>query len=530
MKKNLSFAIIAMSILGLGGLTSCQDEDLDVSNAVLQERAFEQGFIKEFGKPSADQRWDFYAQKMEKLFGSTTRATMAEDPVCTVTTGVEQKYDIALIQDIVNTKLPAGVDNSNQGQNTYTLRSVGKFKISAVNYGGNVETLDSWKFHFGISYRKANGQRVNKELFSTQTIRQEMSYYTVPGSNPPRYYGNPELAAEVELTYNTPFSFYMEYTRPNEQDHWIFYSDEKPDPNGGSISSSTGRADGDKYEGPSTLLYSLEDLTEDGTQEQIIVLGFEDIWFPGGSSDRDFNDVVLFIEGTLPIASSKRFFSEDLESFDYDYNDVVFDLTSSGIVLRAVGGTLPVYLKILPKGGNPENENDWVTTGELHEVMHVGNGNAKAEHKTFKLGDKTLYSPINVGDAKYGVKLEAVRIPGIEWTGDKWLTADDVTNFANSLSDSKVGDVKLLVGNPAEVLDKVDSTDGIIEYQDVGGVPAIWWGPVDINWMKELKKISLGYEYFYGGAPEGGSYWYEGGKHPEYWYVFGAGDVGGDKW
>lgn len=520
MKKNLSFAIVAMAFLG--SLTSCQDEDFDVNTAVLQERAFEQGFIEEFGKPSADQRWDFYAQKMENLFGSTTRATMAVDPVCKVTTeGVEQQYDFDLVQNIINQKLPAGKDNSNQGQNTYTLRSVGKFKISAVNYGGSVETKEEWNFHFGISYRLANGERDTVELFSTKTIRKEMSNYDA-GHN--HYYGNPELAAEVELTYNTPFSFYMEYTRPAEQEHYIFYSDEKPDPNGGS------KPNGAKYEGPSTLLYSLEKLTEDGTQEQIIVLGFEDIWFPGGTSDRDFNDVVLFIEGSLPIASSKRFFSEDLKSFDYDYNDVVFDLNSSGIVLRAVGGTLPVYLKILPKGGDPENENDWVTTDELHEVMHAGNGNAKAEHKTFKLGDKTLYSPINVGDAKYGVKLEAVRIPGIEWTGDQWLTADDVTNFANSLSTTgKVGDVKLLVGNPAEVLDKVNSTDDIIEYQDMGGVPAIWWGPVDINWMKELQKISLGYEYFYGGAPEGGSYWYEGGKHPEYWYVFGA-NTGGDKW
>ena len=93
MKKFFTFAVTAMAILGLGSLTSCQEEDFDVSTAVLQERAFEQGFIEEFGKPSADQRWDFYAQKMENLFGSTTRATMAEDPVCKVTKGVEQQYD-----------------------------------------------------------------------------------------------------------------------------------------------------------------------------------------------------------------------------------------------------------------------------------------------------------------------------------------------------------------------------------------------------------------------------------------------------
>ena len=68
MKKYLSFAVTAMAILGLGSLTSCHDEDFDVSTAVLQERAFEQGFIKEFGQPSADQSWDFYAQKMDSSY------------------------------------------------------------------------------------------------------------------------------------------------------------------------------------------------------------------------------------------------------------------------------------------------------------------------------------------------------------------------------------------------------------------------------------------------------------------------------
>ena len=78
MKKTLPIAIIATSLLGLGCLTSCHDEDFDVSTAVLQERAFEQGFIKEFGQPSADQSWDFYAQMMESLRhgAGVTRATM----------------------------------------------------------------------------------------------------------------------------------------------------------------------------------------------------------------------------------------------------------------------------------------------------------------------------------------------------------------------------------------------------------------------------------------------------------------------
>lgn len=84
MKKTLPIAIIATSLLGLGSLSSCQDEDFDVQTAVLKEKAFENGFVKEFGQPSANQSWDFYAQKLQSVRDAKTRATMAEPITCTV--------------------------------------------------------------------------------------------------------------------------------------------------------------------------------------------------------------------------------------------------------------------------------------------------------------------------------------------------------------------------------------------------------------------------------------------------------------
>ena len=67
MKKLLLLAVAIVGIFALGSLTSCQDEDFGVSAPVLQKRAFEQSFIKEFGKPSPDQTWDFYAQEMNAI-------------------------------------------------------------------------------------------------------------------------------------------------------------------------------------------------------------------------------------------------------------------------------------------------------------------------------------------------------------------------------------------------------------------------------------------------------------------------------
>ena len=77
MKKNLPIAIIATAVLGLGSLTSCQDEDLGVSTQTLKERAFDDAFAKQFGKPSADQSWDFFTQTMQSLGKGNSSATRA---------------------------------------------------------------------------------------------------------------------------------------------------------------------------------------------------------------------------------------------------------------------------------------------------------------------------------------------------------------------------------------------------------------------------------------------------------------------
>ena len=81
MRKTFLIPTIAMAFAITSSLISCHDEDFGVSTAVLQEKAFEHDFVNEFGQPSADQNWDFYAQQMEAIRqeSSTTRATMDDD-------------------------------------------------------------------------------------------------------------------------------------------------------------------------------------------------------------------------------------------------------------------------------------------------------------------------------------------------------------------------------------------------------------------------------------------------------------------
>ena len=573
MKKNLSFAIIAMAILGLGSLTSCHDEDFGASTAVLQERAFEQGFFKEFGKPSADQTWDFYAAQMEAIRNgaSKTRATMDVTPSHR---SIPQPTDDdfkALANSWTNS-LEESNNNANVGQNSYTLTSTGTFKIYAVNYGGGIETQEKYNFKFGIVYIDSNNAPQEMELFHWGF---EEGY---PGETAYGYgFGNPGWGQEVTLPIGTRFYFYMTYTYdfgraqgwdwiPNGRYHdQKYYSNATPTFFGYSNDHDDDITYSD-FGGTSTLLYTTEDITEDH-DEQIMMIGIEDAWGLNGRRytqnylDYDYNDIVLLIEGELPVSENKRFFAEDKKSFDWDYNDVVFDVSNTGIVLRAVGGTLPVWLKITDKKGT-------VTyTDELHKLLL--SKQHQAIHKNHKLTferevmengikvKKTFYKPIDVA-SNPGLWLDPE--PIVRWTIEDGtrldITAegvDEVELFANPFVAKKSGDVELIVGSDyeetlEEALERIAAVEAetpganrwldsdandyrtkIIRFPENGGVPAIWSATTNVRWMKELQKITLGYENFYGGGDvvNGVPQWWKSGLHDDYWYQF-VGDVDPD--
>ena len=304
------------------------------------------------------------------------------------------------------------------------------------------------------------------------------------------------------------------------------------------------------YGGASTLLYSTEHIDEaTGQDEQVMMIGFEDAWGHDGTLgtqsswfDKDFNDIVLLIEGKLPVPSAKRFFAEDRASYDWDYNDVVFDVMNTGIVLRALGGTLPVFLRITDRLGNT------TTTGELHELMQsIQPQLDKRDYiLTYTNGDgKTCYKPIDVA-ANPGLWFDPVQI--ITWTSlgtsanNTRLEEGEVENFANPLAGSaKKGNVELIVlpeysstgydlSNVDALASLSDDTNRpfIIPMSGIGSIPAIWSGPVSINWMKEMKKITLGYGDFYGGnLQDGKPLWWLNNTNSDYWYLY-KGDVDPD--
>lgn len=581
MKNQIIFATIAIALVISFSLTSCRDEDFGVSTAMLQEKAFEHDFVNEFGQPSADQNWDFYAQQMEAIRqgSGTTRSTM--DGGITVDFNINQPTDTWFknLVDEWQVALEEKLDNSRVGQNNYTLTSTGDFKIYAVRYAGAIEFLPTFNLDFGIAYiDKTTNNEIMVPLFG-RSYKNDEYRKAAWAEDHNTGYGNPGWAAEVKIPKNQTFYFYLRYDYypygywhsggywvhdPNvssndegwhdvgqyvangQKDVQTFYSNEIPSFKlwNGNLRSYP------EYGGMSTLLYSTEHIDDvTGKDEQVMMIGIEDAWGHEGTEntqdiswfDKDFNDIVVLIEGELPVPSAKRFFIEDKTSFDWDYNDVVFDVMNTGIVLRALGGTLPVFLRITDRQGNT------TTTGELHELMQsIQPQLDKRDYiLTYDNGDgKTLYKPIDVA-ANPGLWFDPVQI--ITWTSlgtstnNTRLEEGEVERFANPLATNKVGNVELIVlpeySSSGYDLSNVDalatlSEDTkrplIIPMSEIGSIPAIWSGPVSINWMKELQKITLGYGDFYGGNIQNGEpLWWQNNTNSNYWYLF-SGDVDPD--
>lgn len=585
-KKKNYWAFAFLGALTFGSLTSCQDVDLGVSAPVLQERAFEQSFIKEFGEPSSDQTWDFYAQQMDALHskGSTTRASMAIDlPEVPSPPDVDQPttQEFKAIADSWHGSLEEGINNSRVGQNHFTLTSTGEFNIFAVNYGGGIEYDPKYNFIFGLIYvDQTDGQKYKMPLFHTGFNTEKgfkPTYSTWDNANPEHWdSGNPGWGKKINLPVGTRFYFYMEFTFPFEWsgenlDHypwWVEYPAKNVDQS--YVSNETPvfhnyfnqELPYNDYGGNSTLLYTTERITANHA-EQLMMIGLEDAWGLDGINrgtpnpgwmDLDFNDVVLVIDGELPLSDTKRFFVEDKSAFDWDYNDVVFDVANNGITLRAVGGTLPIWLYVKDKNGKE------TYTEELHKLMQDLQPQAEKHDLilTYTLstddGERILYKPIDVA-ANPGLWFDAVQI--ITWAisvteGEPTtrLMEGELERFANPFVANPIGDIKVLVGSEygqtlSEALERLplsnepsiekldfenyENRPKLVELAQQGGIPAIWTGTTNVRWMKELQKITLGYKNFYGKGEkvDGFPQWWKTNVDDSYWYQF-VGDVDPD--
>ena len=535
----------------LGGLAACQDEDFDVSEATLKAKAYDNAFIKQFGKPDPDQSWDFFTQSLESLkkggsaFSAITRALSEEDwDVIDEEGGVwgvryrdldnQPAYikannyaEVAKYSKL----LPEQKNNYTLGQTQYKLQSTGSgnFTISAIWYGGAFETTARYNFNFYIHFEvephdeyvidEVSGEVVTDEETGEPITQRVNSKRVRLFSGVRSSFGNPKLSADVHLDAGKQFWFELVYYNVNNTDevHHFYsigttiekydyskYSARYNASEGFPYSYSTfAHKSSDYYHiynGPSQLLYNETDYGDTGIT-RYMVIGFEDAWEDLNYLDFDYNDIVLYIDGDLPIPEAKRFFAEDLQAFDWDFNDVVVDVEYKRNVLRAVGGSLPVYVvfrrsftgEYIHIKQYDENGNKIADDYELHELIYdqnVKNGNRPDKALKDKNG---RYRPINV-NAEDGLTLNPAVI--MQW--DKPLSLDELKNVGANGRPDVIFYVNNTNGSFQHVNIDPDLTN--ISYNDPNNrneCPSVVMGTVQTRWMKEFQLITLGYPTFY---------------------------------
>lgn len=170
-------------------------------------------------------------------------------------------------------------------------------------------------------------------------------------------------------------------------------------------------------------------------------------------------------------SDSKRIMCEDLgNTFDFDFNDVVFDVryeegenTEAIISLQAAGGTLPIYV-----GVNPQSR---AVNSKEYEAHRMLGGNVS--------------SPINVGKASR--KVAIYRIPVSS------TNPDDIPVFVEyspgdvrSIASANRGNLSGYAPGPYNPQKEIDSNTA----------PQKFAVPITVQWMQECEFIEKGYPAF----------------------------------
>lgn len=221
----------------------------------------------------------------------------------------------------------------------------------------------------------------------------------------------------------------------------------------------------------------------------------------------------------VPGEYSKRVMCEDLGgSFDFDFNDVVFDVQFDGskneaiISLKAAGGTLPIYV-----GDTQEN----------HEAHYL-------------LGHSTD-QPVNViqGGATHEAAIYRVSVSSEIKSGKQYINIPIKVKQDGQTLTTSVTKIQT-VGEDYEWKPNNDASSGLGSYEKTADkTPRNFVTEVGVHWMKELEGIDYGYDRFHDWvADEGFGYdvdadgtgnkdlrWYNSPKAKEKIYNYGVKEI-----
>lgn len=374
MKKFFSFAIVAMSILGLGSLASCQDSEVENIQQVAFQHSYENSFVKTFGEVSPNQSWDFssYARHQRLINQNMTRAMTEYQPIAPpggwyyVESGTLNWLD----------------ENLKEGENhrslvhSTILRTEDRptiFEIVPI-YQGHASLI--WKF--GYTY-KQDGQETATSVTIWEKC-QGIQYsddgetWTTPNNETAdggEVMGHKYVRAKpirIELDAFTSLSFFLEITKNLSTTNYgqpgdVLRSDAEPTQIGVLFGCPLPNNIHSINEGYHSYIIGVEDCPVETNTH----------------SDKDYNDVVFLLTGYAPEVVydeeprttfiRKRYLIEDLgDTFDFDFNDIVVDVTQKTTTTWVINTETH---EATPKEGETPEVEQWATVRWLQGTLPI---------------------------------------------------------------------------------------------------------------------------------------------------------------
>ena len=481
MKKKHVFSRRSLLLVGaLALVSSCQDYE-PFNEQDVQDRAYTHEFVKQFGEIDPNQDWDLFGQ-LARHIGPATRA--GEDAVPSVvlfdkTMEIEQADHSNYTKILPEINIPNNsYANSNLGRVTQDfLTSAREIELFPVHWttsatdaigiywyvdeeGEGVKTLmgKDDKMYYIKEYTILENHKTRLEIAFEYNDGHKASHYIDGVLDVKEQFLTQQQMADQGIRRQYLISHGYKITVPNEISEYGFWIknlgsglDERYSE--WNLNSKPGGPIEDNGDHMSyTATFNLSSLVDESgnplyPNDQNQYLCFED-WINWG--DADLNDLVFIAEGldftnikdNNTIYENALLVCEDLSSYDFDFNDIVLDLTfkeeekriyewvheANGIAahweLKETEETdKTLFVKPMAAGGAYETELiiGILNKGEIHSLMgETGWGGNPKRHEI-----------INAG-ATYSNRSDS--IPYIMPMGYEWKIGNGEGKYATHLS------------------------------------------------------------------------------------------------
>lgn len=345
-----SFSKLSLLALPLAALTACQDyEPFDEAEvaAAANQRIYEEAFVKAFGEINENHNWGFEPQIIGGASSSETRGSNTNSNEWIT---------------VYNYEVPGGLSTPTEGVNAPWKWAKG----DVTNYE---RAYVYWWFS---THRWPKSEIINWSDYFIENVwgQPEHTATLADGNTSPGTQFGMDYLRVIQPGYSPAFVA-SNYNNSNAMDHPVTNTSTYEEVN--DFNKAGDNLEQVMYQFNSTTLdftYGASQVSSQAHNNWTIqyingnyYLAF-DYWHDKGNHDNNafveadgyYNDWILKLSNgkhNTTTGQTRRVMCEDLgNTFDWDYNDVVFDVTAfkegenyyAQITLQAAGGTLPIYV------------------------------------------------------------------------------------------------------------------------------------------------------------------------------------------